>query len=425
MSPRSKTAEQPQRVLALAAGGRPAPTSPSASTGPANGATTPSLSLPYSEKDLLAGDVTDYELPKEATELLARIGRVEEQAQVIRDELTAHVDAARAEFERERAELERDQEVFKALVEERSRGHELVAEAWREYELARADMTAEFLEQKKRAGPGAAEQVRAKGRELAETRRRLKLAEYVVQLYEWHFPWLVDFRDVGEGESYVEEGSEAEVNTEDPAREWLTREEWQALPEVERNQRALDRYLRSRKTPWQLGRDYERYIGYLREQDGYRVTYHGIFKGLEDLGRDILAERDGAIEVIQCKRWAKHKTIHEKHIFQLYGTMVLAKLENPKKKITGTFTTTTKLSEKAREVADYLDIKVEEGVPLGDYPRIKCNVARRNGEQIYHLPFDQQYDTTIIEPDRGELYVTTTAEAEALGFRRAWRWLGP
>ena len=71
-----------------------------------------------------------------------------------------------------------------------------------------------------------------------------------------------------------------------------------------------------------------------------------------------------------------------------------------------------------------LDIQVEEGVPLADYPRIKCNIARRTGERIYHLPFDQQYDSTVIEPARGECFIATTAEAEALGFRRAWRWHG-
>jgi CheY-like chemotaxis protein len=52
--------------------------------------------------------------------------------------------------------------------------------------------------------------------------------------------------------------------------------------------------------------------------------------------------------------------------------------------------------------------------------RIKCNVGR-TGERIYHLPFDQQYDTTVISPDREEC-VSTAAEAEALPVRRAWRW---
>jgi hypothetical protein len=104
--------------------------------------------------------------------------------------------------------------------------------------------------------------------------------------------------------------------------------------------------------------------------------------------------------------------------------MILARLESPGKEVNGTFTTTTSLSPKAREVASHLGIVVEEEFPLADYPRVKCNIARRDEERIYHLPFDQQYDSTVIEPERGERYVSTVAEAEELGFRRAWRWRG-
>jgi hypothetical protein len=105
--------------------------------------------------------------------------------------------------------------------------------------------------------------------------------------------------------------------------------------------------------------------------------------------------------------------------------MTAARIENPGKQVTGTFTTTTTLSDRAREFARLLDIKVEESFPLGDYPRIKCNIARRTGERIYHLPFDQQYDSTMVESARGECYVATAHEAEERDFRRAWRWRGP
>ena len=53
---------------------------------------------------------------------------------------------------------------------------------------------------------------------------------------------------------------------------------------------------------------------------------------------------------------------------------------------------------------------------------IKCNVNPQTKERIYHLPFDQQYDRTMIGSVVGERYVATTAEAEQLGFRRAWRY---
>jgi hypothetical protein len=359
------------------------------------------------------------DLPKQAKDVLFDLSMVESSANAIREEIENLTGQARAEAEK----LARDRDVVDGLIENRTAAYPLVAAVWADYERAKASAEAKELATKKRPAPKAADAVREKGRELAEARRQAKLAQYVVQLYEWHFPWLTELRDVGEAESFVAEGPATDVDREDPVGKWLTAEEYRALPEAERNQRALDRYLKSRKSPWQLGRDYERYIGYLREMAGCAVTYHGIFKGLEDLGRDVLAERNGELEIIQCKRWAQAKTIHEKHVFQLHGTVVLARLEEPDRTVNGTFTTTTKLSPKASEVAGYLGIKVEEGVPLENYPRIKCNVGR-DGSKIYHLPLDQQYDSTIIEPERGERYVGTVAEAEALGFRRAWRWHG-
>jgi hypothetical protein len=46
------------------------------------------------------------------------------------------------------------------------------------------------------------------------------------------------------------------------------------------------------------------------------------------------------------------------------------------------------------------------------------------GQKIYRLPFDQQYDTTVIDMKRGEFYANDCEEAETKGFRRAWRWRG-
>lgn len=333
------------------------------------------------------------------------------------------LDQKEADLRKEREEIDACLARLDLLLRDRVHGYEHIAKAWADWELALSEREASHLARKKHPARKAADAVREKGRDMAELRRRLKLAEYVTALYEFHFPWLVEFRDLEAEIGYVESAIEAEEK-EDPVARFLSKDEWAALSSAERNQLALDRYLRSRMTPWQLGRDYERYVGYLREQAGCVVTYHGIVKGFEDLGRDVLAEKDGVIEVIQCKRWAQHKEIHEKHIFQLFGTMVAARIENPGKHVVGTFTTTTKLSPRAREFARVLDISVEESFPLADYPRIKCNIARRTGERIYHLPFDQQYDTTVVEAGRGERYVASTAEAEELGFRRAWRWRG-
>ena len=255
----------------------------------------------------------------------------------------------------QRVELAHDREALEAMLASRVRGFAFIADAWGDYERARAERLATPLYYKKHPAKSAAKEVRAKGKQLAELRRELKRTQWVLALYEFHFPWLTELRDFEE-EAVLRRGRRpgARGRTRgepDPAQHWLTSDEYAALAEAERNQRALDRYLRSRKSPWQVGRDYERYVGYLREQAGAQVTYQGIFAGLDDLGRDLLCETSRGIEVIQCKRWAQRKTIHEKHVFQLFGTVVALRIEQPGTPVTGTFTTTTTLSERARQFA--------------------------------------------------------------------------
>lgn len=88
------------------------------------------------------------------------------------------------------------------------------------------------------------------------------------------------------------------------------------------------------------------------------------------------------------------------------------------------FVTSTQLSDTAREFANALGVKLRESLPLERYPSIKCNLSRATNEKIYHLPFDQQYDKTLVEQERNECYVETVLEAESLGFRRAQHWRG-
>lgn len=207
---------------------------------------------------------------------------------------------------------------------------------------------------------------------------------------------------------------------DDKVRDYLSKDEYDKLSTIERNQLALNRYVANRKSKWQIGRDYEMYIGQIYERKGYLVEYSGILKRLEDMGRDIIAHKNDEIIVIQCKNWAKNKTIHEKHIFQLYGTVILYQIDTLYK-VKGVFITTTQLSDKARRIANYLNIEIIENFPLENFPRIKCNINKHTQEKIYHLPFDQQYDRVIIEQNYGEFYALTVKEAEDKGFRRAFK----
>ena len=192
---------------------------------------------------------------------------------------------------------------------------------------------------------------------------------------------------------------------------------------MEKYQLALDRYKQYRKNPWEAGIAYERFIGYQYEIAGYAVQYNGATERLEDMGRDLIATLGNSVVIIQCKRYRKESFVRENTVFQLHGTSVLYQIKNPGVKVIPAIYSSAPLSDMAAKCAKHLGIVVRDRIPLEDYPMIKCNISS-SGERIYHLPFDQQYDRVRIIPDRGEKYVDTVAEAEAAGFRRAWRWHG-
>lgn len=279
---------------------------------------------------------------------------------------------------------------------------------------------------KNRPAIKAAERMTELRKEKREAVRKYKLLEYQLLLYESLFPWLPEYRTVtpSDVERLVELSGatdESGENEYSSMRHWLSPDEYASLSSCEKYQLALDRYMSRSKSNWEIGIEYERYVGYLYEQDGYTVTYSGALQKLEDMGRDLIAQKGDVIHVVQCKRWAKEKVIHEKHIFQLYGTCILLTKEHPWHTIVPVFYTTTELSDTAKYCAKKMGVQIHDNCQYNDYPMIKCNISK-SGEKIYHLPFDMQYDRIIIEKENGESYVRTVAEAEALGFRRAHRW---
>lgn len=301
-----------------------------------------------------------------------------------------------------------------------------------------AERDAQMLETKKHAATKSAGVVREHGAKRREAERQSRLMRYRVQYYEKLFPWIADY--VGDDvpdEAVDLSGAQAEP-TDDPVRRWLNDAEYHRLSETDKNQLALDRWKTSSKSRWEVGRDYERFIGYNYETLGYDVEFTGAIEGLQDMGRDLIARRGSELRVIQCKYWSKEKTIHEKHIFQLFGSTLeyafrlgtfsdlnqLSLFGGPIK-ITGAkavLYTSTNISPVAKDAAKKLEVECNESIGISDYPLIKCNISMRDGQRIYHLPFDQQYDRTKIIPAKGEKYVYTVAEAEKAGFRRAWKW---
>lgn len=329
---------------------------------------------------------------------------------------------------------------LKQLEKEKSKGFPWLAKAIAEYHYFLENSLAFYLEHKSHRAVKAADDLKIIARENRELKAKLKESEYIITYYESLFPWLREYvgNDKDEFIKEVSFDNHEMVDEDDPVKRYLTSTEYSTMSSTEKNQLALDRYRTSKKSPYIIGRDYERYIGYQYESQGYKVEYTGISFGLEDLGRDLICSKGNSVEIIQCKCWSEHKTIHEKHINQLYGTTVKYYIDNYKHFSSGkmksfreiqqsglikpVFITSTKLSETAVSFADALGVHIQENVKLTDYPIIKCNIGAKQ-EYIYHLPFDQQYDKTNIDKP-GESYVSTVKEAEQQGFRRAQKWKG-
>ncbi len=289
------------------------------------------------------------------------------------------------------------------------------------------------LLRKSRPAPSAAEKVREANQKARHFKEISETLENRVDLYESIAPWLIEYTELTVGE--VLEGlreSTLETSGEDiPALKYLSKTEWETLDEGQRLQKALDNYLNParRRTPWQVGIDFERYVGYTYEVNGYRVTFHGAKLGLDDLGIDLICEKDDEILIIQCKRLSSIKKIpvRENTIAQLYGASQFYRLKKkiPKNKsIEPVLVTSYELSDQAREFANHLGVQLKENVLIAPYPTIKCNINPSTGERIFHLPFDQQYDNVVIGDVDGEMYASSVDEAFKRGFRHAYRWTG-
>ncbi len=267
----------------------------------------------------------------------------------------------------------------------------------------------------------------------ADAKARIEQAKSAVYQLEYLknlFPAIDDILETDYKDLDFEKTSPEQMLSDyDPVRGYLTKEEWEKLSSVEKDQLALDRYVQSRsKNKWQIGRDYELSVAYEYRKKGYTVDTFGSYMKLDDLGRDLIAKSEEFTLIIQCKYWSKEKTIHEKHIYQLYGTLISYCIEHnlPIDAVHGVFVTSTNLSPTARKAAKLLGIQTVENHPMVEFPRIKCNVNRDEygcTTKIFHLPMDSQYDNTKIEKN-GECYAFTVEEAVSKGFRRAYRWHG-
>lgn len=425
-------------------------------------------SLKYREQQLNAKSKLEMqELARERQQVSMKIQEVEKEGQQKIQELEKGRQQEIQELARERQrveeyigreehklenwrkgeihELEKGKQIIRKSVEEKSKGFPFLVSVLNEYFELQDEIQSKIIETKNHPAPIAANQIRQISKERRVAEKSARESKYLLDYCKYLAPWLEDYIGI--------EANELDELIKDIHTSWTKKEEefeeevkrhfgpkYQDLSPTEKLQRKLDWYWKKpNKHNWQLGREYERFIGYKYEKAGCTVYYEGR-KGFEDFGRDLIAVKENNVEVIQCKRFAQYKTIHEKHIFYLFGTTVEYFISNfsnknnlsqldllpeliKNERVKGSIFTTTSVSEKAKEVAKTLGIQIVEKCPFEPYPSVKCNISRKNKEKIYHLPFDQQYDTTLIN-EENECYVWTVEEAEKLGFRHAWRWHG-
>ena len=304
-----------------------------------------------------------------------------------------------------------------------------VAELYGDWETAIYNETANFLRTKKHPAVKRAEDVKFLKEKARENVRNYKEMRYKYLFLLDAFPELKQYVDDEEALMHLSEYKDYEdfKSERDEVLDYISSDEYKKLSENERNQLALDRYKKAKKSNWQIGMQYEMYIGHLLRQNHFEVIQYGIEKGLEDLGRDIIAKRfENGLEkiyIIQCKNWAKDKLVHENVVCQIYGTSIQYELANKDlfsedtRVVIPMLISSNPISEMAQKFAKKLGVQCSIR-QLHDFPMIKCNI--NNGNKIYHLPFDQQYYRTQIKLP-GECYAMTVEEAVNKGFRRARR----
>ena len=319
---------------------------------------------------------------------------------------------------------------LETLLYEKSQSKKWLASQIADFLTVEDEYLAEYLETKRPPAIKEGRRIREVKKEKKALIEQNKLLQYQIKELFSIFPELGTIKEFGDVElnQNIIDIADDETSDEERVKHWLTQEEFLTLSPSERNQRALDNYLKRNKSDWEIGKDFERYVGYQYEQKGYDITYFGIEKRLEDLGRDIIAENEKEILIIQCKYWSAEKLIREKHICQLFGTTVLYRItHNTNKRVIPLMVIHCSLSEEAKLFAKELHVNYIENMEIKPYPMIKCNIGKDEygcETKIYHLPMDQQYDKVIIKPKTGECYCMTVKEAEKKGFRRAYRWHG-
>jgi hypothetical protein len=180
----------------------------------------------------------------------------------------------------------------------------------------------------------------------------------------------------------------------------------------------------------EVGRDYERFIGYKYETAGWNVVYRGIRRGVADRGIDLVCWSGSKVHIVQCKRWTITTPINSTVVQDLIRTtreytvkkhfedqLGFEWPEAASKKVRAVLFTTSVLQTDAKKLASANKVSFKQRYRIEDYPKIKC-YRTSTGKKVYLTPACYSYDSVSMKCMLGDCYVHSEAEAMKRGFEK-------
>lgn len=158
-------------------------------------------------------------------------------------------------------------------------------------------------------------------------------------------------------------------------------------------------------------RRYDLYIGYLYEYRGFNVEYCGINNGVYDDGIDLICRKDNWAILVRCKA----NGMKSYFVYYLAARALRFKMDNPSLNVGALCVTSSTLSDNAKNVADKFSIAVKDTIPFQNFPYVKCKVLD-DGTKVHYTPLDNEYLTTTVSSENGDMFCDTANDAMQQGF---------
>ena len=159
------------------------------------------------------------------------------------------------------------------IIDQRKSQFPWLASAIADFYALISERDAKYLENKSHPATRSAEVVREYGKKQRDAIRESRLMRYRVECYGKIFPWISDYVGDDVPDAAVDVSGVEHDQEDDVAKYWLSKADYERLPTVEKYQKALDNWKRRKRSNWEIGRDYERNVGYVYETQGYEIYW--------------------------------------------------------------------------------------------------------------------------------------------------------